>query len=222
MRTSNAASRAEPDARVRRTGLDNRRLDTLIDGVFAIALTILVLDLRIGSDVTTPELMGAVHGLLPKIGTFVLAFATIAVIWVCHYLFDHTTVRSNFAHMLTNLPPLMAVVLIPFTAATFGAHPDSKFAATLYAGNFALAGVLYAIVWFANVPHVSASALDPLLMRDIGRAIIAFTVIEIIAAACAYISPVLTVAISAGIILVGLIMLAWIHRRIVKILPYIE
>jgi uncharacterized membrane protein len=207
----------------RPAGLDHRRLDTLIDGVYAIALTLLVLDIRLDPATTTATVGSQLWALIPKFGTYALAFTTIISVWICHYLFNHLLVRSNFAHMLANMPPLILIALIPFSAATFGRFPTSAPAAALYAANFAGVGLFYAMNWWYSArAGIVSGGSDPTLVRDIGRVAGAFCLGEVAAAALAFVSPWLTIAISVVVVPVALVVVFFINLRIVRAMPSLE
>ncbi|MGR4065517.1 MAG: TMEM175 family protein [Vulcanimicrobiaceae bacterium] len=213
----------EPRQDVTTAGLDHRRLDTLIDGVYAIALTLLVLDIRLEPATTADRVPFALWALLPKFGTYTLAFTTIISVWICHYLFNHLLVRSNFAHMLANMPPLVLIALIPFSAATFGRFPESAPAAALYAGNFAGVGLFYAITWWYSArAGIVSGGSDPTLVRDIGRVATAFCLAELLAAALAFVDPWFTIVISVVVVPVALVVVFFINKRIVRAIPSLK
>ncbi|MFI6597875.1 TMEM175 family protein [Nonomuraea sp. NPDC050536] len=57
------------------------RLLVLTDGVYAIAVTLLVLDISIGADLSPTEFLAALHAVLPKVGAYALSFLVIAALW---------------------------------------------------------------------------------------------------------------------------------------------
>ena len=101
----------------------NARLEALSDGVFAIAMTLLILDVRLPStDAITgaPELWGALRHLAPSVFAFVLSFGIIFITWVSHHatlaLVDRSSARFIYANGLL----LLTVVSVPFTAGLLG------------------------------------------------------------------------------------------------------
>jgi uncharacterized membrane protein len=100
-------------------------LETFCDGVFAIALTLLVLDIRIprtATITTTSELWLSLARLLPSIFAFLLSFCIIFITWVNHHA-TLTVIDNSSSHFIyANGFLLLTVVLIPFTASLLGEY----------------------------------------------------------------------------------------------------
>ena len=103
----------------------NSRLEAFCDGVFAIALTLLVLDIRlppIATITTTRELWLSLARLLPSIFAFLLSFCIIFITWANHHA-TLTVIDKTSSHFIyANGFLLLTVVLIPFTAALLGEY----------------------------------------------------------------------------------------------------
>jgi uncharacterized membrane protein len=126
------------------------RLVFFSDAVFAIALTLLVIDIRI------PDLAGTLGGpgplevlrtLVPRVATFVLSFAVVALYWVGHHrLFG--AVRAYNARVISlNFAMLFFVVIVPFPTSFIGAYGDDPAGPVLYAVTNAGAGGMEAFLW---------------------------------------------------------------------------
>jgi TMEM175 potassium channel family protein len=101
----------------------NARLEAFCDGVFAIAITLLVLDIKIpASDEigTTRELWLALRHLGPSISAFVLSFAIILITWVNHHGFFKLLNKSSGSFVYANGFLLLTVVFMPFPTALVG------------------------------------------------------------------------------------------------------
>ncbi len=127
---------------------DKGRLDTLVDAVYAIALTLLVLDLNV------PEGLGSngaveshLDKMLPKLGIYVIAFSTVALFWVCHHYYSTLVTGTDFTHVMLNLSPLLLVSLVPFTAAAMGNYPTSAWAIAIFTLNAAVISFIYVLNW---------------------------------------------------------------------------
>lgn len=119
----------------------NARLETFCDGVFAIALTLLVIDLRLPAGepiASTRDLWLALQHLLPRLFAFLLSFAIIFITWVNHHNALKLVHRSSSAFIYANGFLLLSVVIMPFPTALLGE--------TLFSGHAAPAVVLYAVV----------------------------------------------------------------------------
>jgi len=156
-------------------GLGKSRVETLADGVFAIAMTLLVLDLRVPQ--TAPEGLGtALSALLPRLLSFVLSFALLGIYWVAHHVQFHYIRRTDRPFLWINILFLLAVAIVPFSAALLGAYWREPLAIAVYGAN--LMGVAATLLWIWNYAtrgrRLVDDALDPELVR-LGRSRIAFT-----------------------------------------------
>ena len=149
---------------------DTTRLEAFSDGVFAFAITLLVLDLKItgiGSAGSDRAVLRMLTDDAPAFVAFVLSFATILVMWINHHGIMKA-VRQADAHLLfANGFLLMVVVLVPFTTALLGdtlGHPGERVGAAVYGGTFVLVNVGYAVLWHA-IAHRRAE-LAPELEED--------------------------------------------------------
>jgi TMEM175 potassium channel family protein len=103
----------------------NTRLEAFCDGVFAIALTLLIIDIRIPASEgigTTRELWRALGHLGPSIAAFVVSFAIILITWVNHHRFFRLVNRSSGAFVYANGFLLLTVVFMPFPTALVGEY----------------------------------------------------------------------------------------------------
>lgn len=138
------ASTEPSDAPGQGGSADIDRVVTLTDGVIAIAITLLVLDIavpEIPDALVSDELGEALWDLRPQVYGFLLSFALIAYYWLSHRLvFSHLR-RIDLTLTVINFCFLLMVAFIPFAAALLADyHPDSL-AVAVYAGIMALAGI---------------------------------------------------------------------------------
>jgi TMEM175 potassium channel family protein len=101
----------------------NARLEALSDGVFAIAMTLLVIEVRapdpesIGS---AADLWGALRHALPTIAAFLLSFTVIFITWVNHHALIRSIPRTSATFLFANGFLLLTVAFIPFPTALLG------------------------------------------------------------------------------------------------------
>ena len=142
----------------------NARLEAFCDGVFAIALTLLIIDIKIPSTDrigSTPELWRALQHLAPSVFAFLLSFGIILICWVNHHGALKMVTRSTGSFIFANGFLLLTVVFIPF--------PTSLLGDFLWTDHAAPAVVLYDAVLAAQGIGwilVSGSALKNDLTRD--------------------------------------------------------
>jgi uncharacterized membrane protein len=128
------------------------RLEAFSDGVFAIAITLLVLEIRVPQDVANPDdLVTALVDLWPSYLGYVISFITIGIMWANHHnLFGLVTTVSH-GLMLANLLLLLAVGFVPFPtallAATLGS-PTGQIGVLTYAATFFGIAIAFNILWY--------------------------------------------------------------------------
>ena len=138
------------------------RILALSDGVFAIAITLLILEIAVPA--TTSDLPKALLGLWPRYLAYVLSFVVIARFWVAHHLAFRLIARYDNVLVWLNLLLLMFVAFLPFPTAVLGEHNGSAAAAVLYAAAVVLAGTASTAYWWY------ASGRGGLLRPDVGAA----------------------------------------------------
>jgi uncharacterized membrane protein len=122
--------------------VNSGRLEAFSDGVFAVAITILALNLSVGKPGPhQPSLAGHLAAQWPAFAAYAVSFATIGIIWV-----NHHTLFKNFSEidrtlLFLNLLLLFFVVSIPFATSTIAAYlrqggQDASLAAAIYQGVF--------------------------------------------------------------------------------------
>src|SRR5215467_6357238 len=109
------------------------RILALSDGVFAIAITLLILEIAIPATTSDAGLPKALLELWPRYLAYVLSFAVIARFWVTHHLAFRLIGRYDAGLVWLNLVLLMLVAFLPFPTAVLGEHNGSPAAAVLYA-----------------------------------------------------------------------------------------
>lgn len=115
--------------------VDLGRVLALSDGVFAIALTLLVLDIRIPDEVHGADFLRALSGLEPAIAGYLISYLVIGVLWLAHHrLFRELRVR-HARIMSLNMVLLALVALLPFPSSLLAKHGDEAVSYAVYAAN---------------------------------------------------------------------------------------
>jgi len=180
----------------RRVGMAPGRLLTLADGIFAIAMTLLVLDLRLPE---TPgvDLATRLGSLIPRFGTFVVSFVVLGVFWFAHHQTFHFVVRVNRTLVWLSVLFFMGVALIPFVASVLGANYDDPIALTLYGGVIGLLTVLGYVVWWylTGERGLVVGGLDPDLVRKVSQWIAVGPSIALVAIVLAFVNSLISLLI---------------------------
>jgi len=151
----------------RDSGLE--RLVFFSDAVFAIAITLLVIDLRIadiGAHASNEALVDAIRAIGPRIAAYVLSFAVIGLYWLAHWRRYHYIVRAVQRLALINLLLLGFVAFIPFPTAVMGDHGDLPAAVLLYVTTLTVAGLIGPVtLLYASRAGLIASGTPPDVVR---------------------------------------------------------
>jgi uncharacterized membrane protein len=122
--------------------VDSGRLEAFSDGVFAVAITILALNLRSGMPGPhQPSLAAQLAAQWPAFAAYAVSFATIGIIWVNHHALFKNFSEIDRTLLFLNLLLLFFVVSIPFATSTIAAYlrqggQDASLAAAIYQGVF--------------------------------------------------------------------------------------
>jgi uncharacterized membrane protein len=118
------------------------RLEAFSDGVLAIIITIMVLELRVPHEAQ----LAALHPLLPVLLSYVLSFVFLGIYWNNHHHMLYCTHRVTGAILWANLHLLFWLSLVPFVTAWMGEHPLASTPTALYGVVLLMAGMAYLIL----------------------------------------------------------------------------
>lgn len=190
--------------------MNRQRLEAFSDGVFAVAITLLILDIRVPRDATlTWTVLGA---LLPAILIFVLSFVLVGVYWAAHHTMLAFAGPVDRRLVWSNLALLMVIVFIPLTAATLGAHPDSPIAVVFYGGVLSLANAAGVVMWRQATRHHTAEAALA-YRRFVTRVHAAPIVVYLCGAALSYASIPAALILYAAVPVFFILPIRWLDRR---------
>src|SRR6188768_3313904 len=122
--------------------MSKTRLEAFSDGVVAILITIMVLELKVphGSE------LSALRPLLPVFLSYVLSFVYLGIYWNNHHHMLHATTRVNGAILWANLHLLFWLSLVPFVTAWMGENHFASLPTAVYGAVLLLAAVSYTIL----------------------------------------------------------------------------
>ncbi|WP_024297610.1 TMEM175 family protein [Methylomicrobium lacus] len=128
------------------------RIEGFSDHVFAIAMTLLVIEIKIPSHelVAAKGLAQSLAALWPSYLAFLTSFFTILVIWVHHHWIFGLIRRIDHPFLYCNGLLLLFVAFVPFPTALiaeYSLHPDAKVAANLYTGTFLAISLTFDMLW---------------------------------------------------------------------------
>jgi uncharacterized membrane protein len=139
------------------------RLEAFSDGVIAIILTIMVLELRPPHGTGLADL----GPLWPKLLSYVLSYVNVAIYWNNHHHLMHAVERVNGKVLWANMTLLFWLSLIPFTTAWMGEHQPAPVPVAIYGTVLLLAGTAYFVLTRVLLGlHAEGSALARALGQD--------------------------------------------------------
>ena len=175
------------------------RLEAFSDGVFAIAGTLLVLELRVPDDTT--DLGAALLRLWPAYAAYLVSFLTIGIIWVNHHtLLEHCR-RVDRRFLYLNLMLLIAVGIVPFPTALVGRYILSEHGATAALVVYGLGAVLIAIgftgvfLYATHDQRLVGEGAAPRRIREEGRLFPIGLAAYSLGIALAFVAPVASLAV---------------------------
>ena len=145
--------------------LTAKRLEALADGLFAIVMTLLVLELSIPVIVESSvdvELLRKLLELWPKILIYMLSFLILGTGWVNHHVMFHYITRSDGKLAWMNIILLMFVALVPFSASLLGEYINSQVAVVVFGINQLLIITVALIMWMyiTSKPTLADRTID--------------------------------------------------------------
>ena len=164
----------------RRPGLSTGRLEAFSDGVFAIAITLLVLDVGIPDKDKREHLWGVLGQLWPHYGAYAVSFLTIGIMWANHHALMHQVQKAGSAVVYLNLLLLAVVSFIPFPTGVLADYlfhtgddqvsaggANARAAAGLYGLTMVALAVSFTLLWWylTRTPDVLVPGTDPVLLR---------------------------------------------------------
>ena len=174
--------------------MTTNRLEAFSDGVFAVAITLLVLQLNVP---TGTHLWHKLADEWPSFAAFAVSFWVIGIIWVNHHsVIDHIG-RANRTVLFLNLLLLFSIVFIPFSTALFADHlksgEDEEAAAAVYSISMTLMSIGFGLLWtYITRPSHRETLAVTISQEEIRARTLPFTVGNVIyplAIAISFISP---------------------------------
>jgi len=181
------------------------RLETFADGVFAIAATLLILDVRVG----TGDLGTNLAHIWPSYAAYAVSFITIGIIWINHHRVFTQIRHVDRLFLLLNVAFLMTVAFIPFPTSLIASQfreGDLEPAALAYGATLTITAIFFNGLWFyaASGHRLLRADADPRVVSGISRSYLPGPFIYLAATLIALVSPV------ASVVLFGVIAVFYI------------
>lgn len=155
-----------------------RRLESLSNTIFGVAMTLLAYDLpKSGTFTTLPDWIDLYHLYVAKLSALMLSFIIAGVFWFSHHRRLARQPEAGRGIVILNLLFLLSIILLPVTSGLYGNYRLSSAVAMLYGIHLSIIAGLNALLWWLcrkHSRHEVAAAIFPVLVFVPGTAIAAF------------------------------------------------
>jgi uncharacterized membrane protein len=189
------------------------RIEAFSDGVFAIAIIVLVLDLRIPADAGSDSgaLLHAILGLWPSYFAYGLSFTMISIYWANHHYLFKLFTKTDHGLNLLNLLLLLFITFLPFPTHILGTHwakeASRPVAATFYAIGLLLPAVAWLFLWLyaCHGRKLVRHQLDPGFLQKLTLQFVGTVAVYALAVAIATVDYLWGLAMCTGLTLLYLL-----------------
>lgn len=190
--------------------VSSARLEAFSDGVIAIVITIMVLELKIPHDQSLAGLLGQ----WPVFVSYVLSFLLVAVYWLNHHMLFHLVRRADNRILWSNMLLLFSISLIPFFTGYMAENRISAFTISAYSAWCFVCASAFLVLLAAVFRHVDMKAADNRCLR---RAALMKCVVAqglyLLAAAVAFASPYAALALNFIVAAMYFLPNAWLEKK---------
>ena len=184
--------------------MGTNRLESFSDGVIAVAITLLVLNIGVPGNDTGHSLVYELGHQWPQYVAYVISFLTIGIIWINHHAMISRLREADHTILILNLLLLMTIGILPFATDLVATHRGKPLAAAIYSGCFMLMAIVFSLL-NRRVLIVRADLLAETLTLEQRRQIFhraaTGVVPYVLATALAFVSPYLTLGMCAALAL---------------------
>jgi uncharacterized membrane protein len=173
---------------------ETSRVEAFSDGVFAVAVTLLILTIRVPQLSTTTTIPQQVVGQWPFFLVYAVSFLSILVMWANHHGIFNLVIRTDRVLILLNGVLLMLITFFDYPTAVVGAalqaNNSQQFAAMFYTGTLVVLTIVYQLFWryIATHPSLVDQHVNPATIQRITREYRFGPVFYLIAFGLAYIN----------------------------------
>jgi uncharacterized membrane protein len=179
---------------------DSARLEAFSDGVFAIAITLLILEVRVEQE-SGQSLATALREARPEMIAFAASFLQIGIMWANHHALFRIVDRVNQLLLLINLLLLGCVSFLPLPTRLVAEHTngaDGRTAMLLYGGTLTACAVMFNLIWrLISRQGLLAENVDPEFRRDVDIRYNTGLAAYVVATLLALVNPYLTLGLTA-------------------------
>jgi len=129
-------------------GLDKGRIESLTDGIFAFAMTLLVINIEVPKSNSALTPYGLLTSLHADFLQYVIAFLALSGLWIAHHQQYNYFKSVDYKMVWLNITCLLLIALMPFSTQFADTYPEDDTASAFFGMNLFFIGMLYSIQWF--------------------------------------------------------------------------
>lgn len=175
--------------------INKHRTEAFSDGVFAIIVTLLVLEIKVphlNDHTSSAELLDALVDMAPKIISWVASFFFISVMWVQHHNVFRMSEKIDYGMVWLNNIFLLFICFMPFPTALMGEYPHNRPAVLLFGLDVTIASLVQVWMYYYIAKNYLLSHYDQKnVMRNVKRSFMLAPMLLIVATAVSFVSLVL-------------------------------
>jgi uncharacterized membrane protein len=161
--------------------IGKNRIEALSDGIFAIVMTLLILEIHVPNlppDAPNVQVAPALIALWPKFASYLVAFVSLGFFWVGHHIMYHAIRRANRTLLWLNIFFFMFVSLLPFSTSVLNTFPQAFIAPLFFGANLAIIGWILFLQWsYANAqPNMLADFVSAEYRKTVSSRMLAVPV----------------------------------------------
>jgi uncharacterized membrane protein len=183
--------------------METGRVEAFSDGVFAIAITLLILAVGIEEAIGEGDLEHQLVHLWPAYIAYAVSFLTVGIMWINHHQIFRHFARVDRTLLLLNIFLLMLIAFTPFPTRVVAEHmvdgTDREAAAVLYGITMTLTAIFFFSVWYYGSRHLLRPDADRREVSGITRSYLPGAPLYAIATLIAFVSPIVSLAIFGGL-----------------------
>lgn len=188
-----------------------QRIEAFSDGVFAIAITLLIIEIGVPLIESGESLGEALLELWPSYGAYVLSFTTIGIYWANHHAYFKLFLRTDHVFLMINVFFLMSIAFLPFPTAVLAEYlqeeDQRQTAATLYTAGLLFPAFAWLSIWlYASIgKRLTDPRLDPAYVRSLTAQYLFSNAVFGAAVIASFWSPITALSICVGFTLLYLL-----------------
>jgi uncharacterized membrane protein len=180
--------------------LSTARLETFADGVFAIAATLLILNVDAQVSGEVPDLGARLLHIWPSYLAYAVSFVTIGIMWVNHHTIMSQVDRTDRRFLLATVGLLMCIAFVPFPTRLVAEHvraEGARDAALAYGFTMVATAIMFSVTWFyaSRGKRLLRSDADPAVVAGLSRSYLPGPWIYLAATLIAFASPTASVVL---------------------------